>query len=121
MSNPKHEPVREDVEREAFEANPQFKYMEFDRDRDAWGRGKYKHSHVQAIWEGWKARAAAVKQVQDALDTAFGDGIKFAESVASTGNTEERPHDKFRKAINDALSGQARASQAKPDVEAGDE
>jgi hypothetical protein len=25
---------------------------------DAWGRPMFQHSHVQAMWDGWKARAA---------------------------------------------------------------
>ena len=52
--------MSEDV-REAFEAHPQFKYLEFDRDKDAWGRGKYKHSHIQALWEGYQAATASTE------------------------------------------------------------
>ena len=52
--------MSEDV-REEFETHPQFKYLEFDRDKDAWGRGKYKHSHIQALWEGYQAATATTE------------------------------------------------------------
>ena len=55
-----------DQERRRFETHPQFAYLEFDRDTDAWGRGKYRHSHVQALWEGWSARAAVPSQHMEA-------------------------------------------------------
>lgn len=41
--------------RKEFEAHPQFKYLDFTRELDAWNRGKYVHSHVQALFEGYQA------------------------------------------------------------------
>jgi len=49
-----HDKVRQD-----FEANPAFKYMDFAIDKDAWGREKYKDSHIQALFEGYQAGRAA--------------------------------------------------------------
>ena len=51
---------KQQAARVAFETHPQFKYLQFDRDKDAWGRGKYKHSRIQALWEGFEAAQAAI-------------------------------------------------------------
>lgn len=40
--------------RREFEAHPKFKHLEFTRTEDAWGRGKYLHSHVQALFDGFQ-------------------------------------------------------------------
>ena len=29
------------------------RHLDSDEDRDAWGQRKFKHSHVEAMWEGW--------------------------------------------------------------------
>ena len=34
------------------------RHLELDEVPDAWGRPKFKHSHVEASWLGWIARAA---------------------------------------------------------------
>jgi len=47
-------PVRE--EREAFKAA--HRHLELDEVPDAWGQPTFKHSHVEASWLGWIARAA---------------------------------------------------------------
>lgn len=74
MSNPKHEPVSEDVEREAFEAWARAEgYPECDffiyPDRvlhdGTVENGRYSDNDLQENWRGWQARAAAVKPVQD--------------------------------------------------------
>jgi len=53
------------VERQAFEAH--YKHLDLTTEKDAWGRDRYKHQCVDAIWTGWqvgtlaeRARAAAV-------------------------------------------------------------
>ena len=46
--------VRE--EREAFKAA--HRHLELDEVHDAWGQPMFKHSHVEASWLGWIARAA---------------------------------------------------------------
>lgn len=46
--------VRE--EREAFKAA--HRHLELDEVYDAWGQPMFKHSHVEASWLGWIARAA---------------------------------------------------------------
>ncbi|WP_422846917.1 hypothetical protein ACOYR4_13165 [Acidovorax sp. M14] len=43
-------------EREAFKAA--HRHLELDEVPDAWGRPVFKHSHVEASWLGWVARAA---------------------------------------------------------------
>lgn len=49
--------AQEGGEREAFKAA--HAHLELDEDLDAWHRRKFKHSHVQAMWEGWQKRAGA--------------------------------------------------------------
>jgi hypothetical protein len=49
------EPVAVD-ERELFKAN--HKHFDLTEDQDAWGRFKFKHSHIEAMFDGWKERAA---------------------------------------------------------------
>jgi hypothetical protein len=43
-------------ERAAFEAAHQ--HLDLTMGPDAWGRPAYVHSHVEAMWAGWQARAA---------------------------------------------------------------
>jgi hypothetical protein len=104
------------TEREAFEAHPQFKYMDFDRDKDAWGRGKYKHSHIQALWEGWQSRARVGKgevanALQECLDSC--DGVEINPSnynhddVCNLNNKYVEMFGYIEKAIA-ALSAQAK-------------
>lgn len=63
-----HDKVRQD-----FEANPAFKYMDFALDKDAWGREKYKHSHIQALFDGYQAgRAAERAEIREKLES---DGV----------------------------------------------
>ncbi|NDG18429.1 MAG: hypothetical protein EB117_09175 [Betaproteobacteria bacterium] len=57
-------PEQEAKCREAFEAHPRYKHIDFTRDKDAWGRGKYMHSHVQALFEGF-CEGAAWSAAQD--------------------------------------------------------
>ncbi|QOG20434.1 hypothetical protein [Bradyrhizobium sp. SEMIA] len=48
-----------DPERAGFvAAHP---HLDCSEDKDAWGRPKFKHSHVDAMWCGWKARAERLK------------------------------------------------------------
>jgi hypothetical protein len=35
-----------------------FPHLDLTEVPDAWGRPKFKHSHVEALWDGWFARAA---------------------------------------------------------------
>ena len=46
-----------DIEREAF--IKAMKHLDCVEMPDAWGRPMFQHSHVQAMWDGWKAHAAA--------------------------------------------------------------
>lgn len=45
-----------DLERRAFIAAQ--KHLDLTEDKDAWGRPKFIHSHIEAMWDGWKQRAA---------------------------------------------------------------
>lgn len=36
----------------------QFRHLDLEEIPDAWGRPVFKHSHVDAIWNGWRQRAA---------------------------------------------------------------
>lgn len=60
-----HDKVRQD-----FEAIAQFKHMDFTLDKDAWGREKYKHSHIQALFDGYQAgRAAERAEIREKLES----------------------------------------------------
>lgn len=43
-------------ERDAFKAA--HRHLELDEVPDAWGRPMFKHSHIEASWLGWQARAS---------------------------------------------------------------
>jgi hypothetical protein len=45
-------------EQEAFEASPLAKHLDLTKVEGGWREDSYSHSHVDAIWAGWKARAA---------------------------------------------------------------
>ena len=55
--------------REAFQKH--FHMVEFYQEQDAWGRWKYKHPHVQSLWDGWQAATANQEAlIKAALDAA---------------------------------------------------
>lgn len=73
-----------EAERKAFKTA--HRHLELDEMPDAWGRPMFKHSHVEASWLGWQARASLaasagsepVAQVKD-----WAAGARFAlEQVA---------------------------------------
>ena len=43
-------------ERELFKE--QYKHLDLEETHDAWNRPVFKHSHIDALWSGWKQRAA---------------------------------------------------------------
>jgi hypothetical protein len=43
----------EDAIRREFEKT--FSHMELDKVKDAWGKERYKHEHIESIWYGWQA------------------------------------------------------------------
>jgi hypothetical protein len=49
------EPRSKEQEQQAFEAR--WKYLDFARRNDAWGREQYAHDHVQSLWAGWLSRS----------------------------------------------------------------
>ena len=55
------------------------RHLELDEVPDAWGRPMFKHSHVEASWLGWIARAAhapADSVLEEAARHYFGAGWK---------------------------------------------
>ena len=56
--------VEREQERIAFK--DAHRHLELDEVPDAWGRPMFKHSHVEASWLGWIARAALAKWGQPA-------------------------------------------------------
>ena len=48
------------TDREAFEAH--YKHLDLETDKDAWGRDKYKHQCIDAMWAGWQAATAAERE-----------------------------------------------------------
>ena len=51
--------------REEFEKLEMCKYLDLEMDKDAWDRPKYKHSHVQCLYEGYQAGLEAAAKVCD--------------------------------------------------------
>lgn len=50
-------------EREAFiHAHP---HLDLTEDQDMWGRPRFAHTHVEAMWEGWRKRAEATVRLSD--------------------------------------------------------
>lgn len=70
-------------ERELFKE--QFRHLELEEVPDAWGRPVFKHSHVGAIWKGWRQRAAVamltVAPVQPAPQPAPSPAPAFQQRV----------------------------------------
>lgn len=73
--------VEREQERIAFK--DAHRHLELDEVPDAWGRPKFKHSHVEASWLGWKAHAShwqapaeqeeAAQRLRKTLDIDPGD------------------------------------------------
>ena len=62
--------------REMFEAWMRERHpgVELDRDRDAWNREKYKHSHVKALYDGFEG-ALSLKPVSVSLGKCASEGM----------------------------------------------
>lgn len=102
--------MTDQTEREKFKVQPKFKYVDLSEDVDAWGRPKFKHSHVEAAWSAWQARAAldggAVSQadrekvaramIACSLATGHGDTIDELLSEMVTQIAELRQHNEER-------------------------
>ena len=84
-------------ERAAFIAA--HRHLDLTEIKDAWGAPMFQHSHVDAMWSGWKAHvlsiaaqppAAPVEMSQMHLDAAFDKGREYglllARSSAGTGS-----------------------------------
>lgn len=66
----------------------QFRHLELDEVPDAWGRPQFKHSHVDAIWHGWRQRAAiALLDAPPAqADSMLEDAALLHYALADGGN-----------------------------------
>lgn len=69
-------PDQLDTCREAFEAIPRYAHLDFSRDKDAWGREKYAHSHIQALYDGF-CEGAAWSAAQQAQQPVGVSGKKY--------------------------------------------
>jgi hypothetical protein len=58
----------EDASRRDFEKT--FSHMELDKIKDAWGKEKYKHEHIESIWYGWQAARQSISQSEPVAPTA---------------------------------------------------
>ena len=61
----------------------QFRHLDLEEMPDAWGRPVFKHSHVDAIWNGWRQRAAIAL-----LDTCTRSYSTAQATPAAPFNTE---------------------------------
>jgi len=95
-----------ETERSAFIAA--YPHLSMDEAPDAWGRPMFKHSHVQALWDGWFARACLDDRKSDLaqcsrqwqpIDTAPKDGTRidllYAYPRGRTINCEWRQGDVY--------------------------
>jgi hypothetical protein len=78
-----------DVERAAFKKS--YQHLDLTEVGDAWLRPMFKHSHVQALWEGWKRRAERDVSVQWSLTVAVHCVVDaFKKSEAQGYHTRDR-------------------------------
>jgi len=64
-------------ERECFEAHLSIYRCDLSVEPDAWGRPRYVHSHIEAMWFAWQARAALEDQA--ATRKALSDLLQYVE------------------------------------------
>ena len=72
--------VEREQERIAFK--DAHRHLELDEVPDAWGRPMFKHSHVEASWLGWIARASHGQAPADLSPTA---GMNIAQRILHVG------------------------------------
>ncbi len=75
------------ADREAFESFPRFEYMDFTLEKDSWGRDKYIHSHIQALFDGWQAAIECITSMGD-VPPEISSGEPTA-AVASPANQQD--------------------------------
>lgn len=95
-----------DTERTAFKAAHQ--HLELDEVPDAWGRPMFKHSHVEASWLGWIARAArAAPQpaTADAVDAQRYRWLRIHAIGAFRTNNGNRPVSVYHLSKIPAIAG----------------
>ena len=95
--------VEREQERIAFK--DAHRHLDLDEVPDAWGRPMFKHSHVEASWLGWIARASHGQApagatmypgcshwgMRDKLPTAQADSVQEDAQVGCFGPTPYRP------------------------------
>jgi hypothetical protein len=76
-----------EAERKAFKTA--HRHLELDEVPDAWGRPMFKHSHVEASWLGWQARASlaasAVEGIAPAAPPMDGEIALIEKAVKRVG------------------------------------
>lgn len=79
----------------------QFRHLDLEEVPDAWGRPMFKHSHVDAIWNGWRQRAAVAL-----LDTCTKSPptAQAAESAPAAYSIDADPQG-IRAMVADAITG----------------
>lgn len=64
--------------RSQFEEWATKRSLQLDKDKDAWGREKYKYHMIQALWDGWQASRESLvvelPQRQSLRASGYGDG-----------------------------------------------
>jgi hypothetical protein len=87
-----------ETERSAFIAA--YPHLSMDEVPDAWGRPIFKHSHVQALWDGWFARACLDDRKPGLAQSSKQDWLRWVEDSRNP---------------NHGRSGGLRVSDSSPD------
>ncbi|HTG56022.1 MAG TPA: hypothetical protein VL943_07140 [Niabella sp.] len=80
------------IEQERKEFEKTFSHMELDKIKDAWGKEKYKHEHIESIWYGWQAARQSSQSepaaTADYIAYLYSDGnkLKIAEEMPPPDN-----------------------------------
>jgi hypothetical protein len=81
----------EDASRSEFETK--FSHMDLDKVKDAWGKEKYKHEHIESIWYGWQAaRQSNQSNVPVAKPAEFSEEDVIALIGSQFESYDEREH-----------------------------
>lgn len=60
----------------------QFRHLDLEETTDAWGRPRFRHSHVDAMWTGWRQRAAVAMLAASPAQPAARAPVGAAGGVA---------------------------------------
>lgn len=91
------------------------RFIDTDEDKDAWGKRKFRHEHVESMWSGWFNAPTEAASVRDA---ALEEAVQACEAARDQCN--ERDSGKWPELRADAADGAGecvaaiRALQGKP-------